>query len=732
MSDTQTWDSVFDGEPLEGAGAPGERRVRRRKRRKHREKRRDIQGLRMVAVVAVVINHLTGHPQGGFVGVDVFFVISGFLITGHLLREHGKNGTISLLDFYKRRIRRLFPAALTVTAGTILAAYFVFSAQRFKNTVTDAIWATLFGANWRFINVGTDYFQAAGPVSPLQHYWSLSVEEQFYVVWPVVILTALLLVAPLAAKRLSARSAAAFLAGALLTGASLVIAVLQSTSDPVVAYFSTFTRGWELGLGALLAVLAQTDGVRRLSNRTVTTTMSWFGLAMIAASLFITTPNHFPFPGALLPCLGSAVVIMAWSERAPARNLLLTSRLSNYLGDISYSIYVVHFPVIIIAGALIDERTTASDSAILLLVLSLSMVLFHLIEDPIRQSNWLKPQRERGAYVTSSKLSGQKVLIGLASGVCGLATFVLLPAPGNGSYNDIIAALQAPTPTAAAPSTGAAGNPLAAVTIKDTAGAQVKVQAHKIKSALLAQSWPSLSPPLGAEVPSLTRGCGLTLTAPGPCTWGDLAAKKVIYLVGDSTSEAYTLAFASMVSAVPDWRVRAAGGSGCPFADRVLKDGPHTPGCGARNDQLLAEIKRVRPDIVVSTSGVGNLAGSNSQSILAQLEKIKSSVGKIVMLPPNPILPDPNSCYTKFSQPQDCVGRIDSDYQAWLTRNAGMAATLHGMFIDPTDWYCVDGLCPAFVGSVPMRRDGIHITGAFAKTLGPLVLESFQQGKLLN
>src|SRR4051812_10360575 len=227
MADTDAWGTAFEGEPIGGVDPvdAAERRQRRVKRRRRREKRRDIQGLRMVAVVAVVLNHLTGHPKGGFVGVDVFFVISGFLITGHLLREHGKNGTISLLDFYKRRIRRLFPAALTVTVLTLVAGYFVFSAERFKTTATDAVWATLFGANWRFINVGTDYFQAAGPVSPLQHYWSLSVEEQFYVVWPVVILTALLIAGRLAAKRTSARSAAAFLSGALLTGASLAIAV---------------------------------------------------------------------------------------------------------------------------------------------------------------------------------------------------------------------------------------------------------------------------------------------------------------------------------------------------------------------------------------------------------------------------------------------------------------------------------------------------------------------------
>ncbi len=122
--------------------------------------RADIQGLRAVAVIAVVVNHLTGHPQGGFVGVDVFFVISGYLITGLLLREGDRTGTISWINFYKRRIRRLLPASLTVTIVTIIAAYFIFTAQRFHDSLLDGLWATGFLANWRLINTGTDYFQA--------------------------------------------------------------------------------------------------------------------------------------------------------------------------------------------------------------------------------------------------------------------------------------------------------------------------------------------------------------------------------------------------------------------------------------------------------------------------------------------------------------------------------------------------------------------------------------------
>ena len=149
--------------------------------------RSDIQGLRMIAVLLVVLSHLFHWPQGGFIGVDVFFVISGFLITGSLLHTFEKTGRISFSNFYRRRVRRIVPAATLVLIATCVVASFVFTASRFRSTVLDAVAAFFFVSNWRYGVEGTDYFNASGPISALQHYWSLSVEEQFYFVWPAVI-----------------------------------------------------------------------------------------------------------------------------------------------------------------------------------------------------------------------------------------------------------------------------------------------------------------------------------------------------------------------------------------------------------------------------------------------------------------------------------------------------------------------------------------------------------------
>ena len=153
--------------------------------------RGDIQGLRMVAVGAVVLDHLFHRPSGGFVGVDIFFVISGFLITGLLLREASRDGRISIVNFYRRRIRRIVPAATVVLVVTLVTSAILMSSSRAKSVALDALTSSLFVSNWRFAEAGTDYFQMGSATSPLQHFWSLSVEEQFYFVWPLLMILVL-------------------------------------------------------------------------------------------------------------------------------------------------------------------------------------------------------------------------------------------------------------------------------------------------------------------------------------------------------------------------------------------------------------------------------------------------------------------------------------------------------------------------------------------------------------
>ena len=218
--------------------------------------RRDIQGIRALAVVAVLFNHVLGFPTGGFAGVDVFFVVSGFLITGILLREYEKTGSVSAVTFYKRRAKRILPAATLVLLFTVAVALLTMLRSRALAVGTDAWWAFLFAANWRFAFTGTDYFAQGGGTSPVEHYWSLAVEEQFYFVWPWLLLALLLLIhrclgerhstgsseRTARTERVSARKIATVLI-ALITAASLAWAWYDTRADPTIAYFSTWTRG---------------------------------------------------------------------------------------------------------------------------------------------------------------------------------------------------------------------------------------------------------------------------------------------------------------------------------------------------------------------------------------------------------------------------------------------------------------------------------------------------------
>jgi hypothetical protein len=268
----------------ESQGPPDNRRVRYRA---------DIQGLRAIAVLAVVADHMAGWPSGSFVGVDVFFVISGYLITGILVREFETRQTISFRGFYAGRIKRILPAGLFVIGVTVCATRVLAGIDRYHFAAKDAIASVLFTANWHFARTGVNYFNQSLPPSPLQHYWSLSVEEQFYLVWPWLLLSLLLLIG--LRQRFWRDEHTRLVAGiaiAVICSISLAWAFSDTAQDPTAAYFSTFDRAWELGLGALVAIAAQL--IARCSAR-VRLVIAWVGLLGVLVSLFVV-PSSSGFP----------------------------------------------------------------------------------------------------------------------------------------------------------------------------------------------------------------------------------------------------------------------------------------------------------------------------------------------------------------------------------------------------------------------------------------------------
>lgn len=352
----------------------------------NREFRPDIEGLRAVAVAMVVIAHAgSAVLKGGFVGVDVFFVLSGFLITSLLLKEYDLAGRVSLAAFYGRRVRRLLPASTLVLVATLLLSARYLGPNRSIHVAGDAQWSTLFASNWRFIQEGTDYLRSRLAPSPLQHFWSLAVEEQFYAVWPVSIA----LVA-LVGKGVPLRQKLGFVLCIVIV-ASLSWSIYQTPRNGTVAYFSPLTRAWELAIGALIAVV-NIPILLRLPRR-IGQVISPLGLVCILASgLLFDTETQFPGYIVALPVVGTALLIAGGTiaPRAGAE-VLLKWRPLQWLGKLSYSLYLWHWPVLTVAQQYAVRRLFPAEATLLcLLSLALSAATYWFVENPVRNSSWLK------------------------------------------------------------------------------------------------------------------------------------------------------------------------------------------------------------------------------------------------------------------------------------------------------------------------------------------------------
>ena len=368
---------TIDPSPVAGGEAgtpPGDRRFRP-----------DVQGLRAVAIALVVLFHANVPGlKGGYVGVDVFFVISGFVITGLLLRERETSGRTSLRSFYGRRARRIIPMASLVIIVTVIVSYHSLGTLVGHETALDGAWAAVFLANFHFAANGTNYLSSQLPPSLLQNYWSLAVEEQFYVVYPAIFLV----VAGLALRMSLRRRLVCVLSTAIVL--SLVWSVIQTANNPTGAFFSPLTRVWELALGSLVAV--STVKLSRLPEP-IATALSWLGLGMILLAAVVFSAAT-PYPGwrVALPVCGTALVIAAGTVRPSlGAERLLGLRPFLWIGLISFSLYLWHWPILEIAAQRRGVATLPAWDDVLLLVGAgiLATLTYRFIENPVRHAKFL-------------------------------------------------------------------------------------------------------------------------------------------------------------------------------------------------------------------------------------------------------------------------------------------------------------------------------------------------------
>ena len=682
-------------------------------------KRLDLQGLRALAVGLVMLNHAFGWPSGGFVGVDIFFVISGFLMTSVLYAEYERSGSISLLAFYRRRIRRLIPASAAVIVATIAVSFLLFTPSRAMNTLWDGVAALFFVVNWRFADQQTDYFMQGAATSPLQHYWSLSLEEQYYLVWPVTIVLIGLLVSRTRNRRLNAA-----LIVVVITAALYGVSQYLTITTIATAYFITPARLWELSVGAIVALGMPLFERMGRGPRPAIMITALAGMVFAAA----ITPSEvgFPAPWAALAVLSTALFIaFPWRPRVTWLNPL-DNPLLGYLGDISYSLYLWHFPAIILIveayRGVPGADSPMPETIALLATIVIAALSYRFIEEPVRRSRWLESKKKGAGGVPFSKFA----LGGLAAAMV-IAVVLALTVDTNvrstGGQADA-----GPRPTSTPNPSAGSGD-----------GEEVlKNFSTSIRTAIAAKEWPAeLVPSVdsvmgGYEHDKDAHACGID-PYPGveACTWGSPEAPISVTLVGDSTSIAYTAMMRSLAeSSDGQLKVTTFALYSCLFAD-VMRESPDPAAkrsCAERKELAIAEIAKLKPTYVFITNVLTDLKVEDGSELTAKLyqeglerylARIAPNTGKVVFLTNTPTEINFMKCYSPRVSPKECLSHTQPVWKSLGLAERKAAATVDGVWVDTRPVYCSGDTCPSFVDGIIVRFDYTHITDEYSIHIAP-------------
>ncbi|UTI62514.1 acyltransferase [Paraconexibacter antarcticus] len=671
----------------------------------------EIQALRAVAVLLVVVYHLWPSVlPGGYVGVDVFFAISGFLITSHLLKEVDRDRTLSLAGFWARRARRLLPASLTTLIFCAVATIAFVPEVHWQAFLADIRSSTLYVQNWHLAQTSVDYLASSDAPSPVQHFWSLSAEEQFYIAWPILILLATALGGRGGIRVGDAAPRHLRIAGVLgaVTAGSLVASILLTSSDPAQAYFITPTRAWEFGAGGLLA-LAGTTGRGMVVLRAL---LAWAGLAAIAAAaLLYDDGTAFPGYTALLPVLGGLAVIQAGAPRfalSPLAGYRL--RVVQFLGDVSYSLYLWHWPLLILAPYVLSRHTTdpirGGIFAVSILAAWASKVL---IEDPVRRSTVLT----RGRPVLTFALV-----------VASTAAVVAVAEAGTHHVTQKLRAAEAST----------------AKTVKEHPrcfGAASHDPNHRcVNPALRHTVVPSPLEARNEDNPACTRKTKVSSVS--VCEFGvpPSEARRTFALIGDSHATHWRAGL-EHVAADEKWHGLSITRTGCPYSRAVyVLPEPTRSRCIQWNREVPGMLAK-HPE--VDTVFVSNITGGKVEvprgktSAQAKLDGYRAgwaafpkTVKHVIVLRDTPkVHTDTLDCVDAAHTAGEAAGTacsvlrrtaIDDDPAARVARQIGPP---RAQVVDMSNYLCGVRRCDVVIGGVLVYKDVHHLTREFSTTLGP-------------
>jgi peptidoglycan/LPS O-acetylase OafA/YrhL len=676
--------------------------------------RGDIQGLRALAVSLVLLFHLwPNRLGGGYIGVDVFFVISGFLITAHLLSRPPRN-LHGLGDFWSRRIRRLLPASFLVLGVTLLASRLIAPETQWANTARDIRGATMYIVNWRLANNSVDYLAAENLPSPAQHFWSLSVEEQFYLGWPVLILVLVWWAVRRGRDTLTT----------IMTGLSLVViasfawSMWKSIDQPAAGFFVTPTRIWELGVGALLAAFVlrreragsgypANDGPWRVGLTVV-------GLAAILWAA-ITYSGSTPFPGwhAAIPVLGSALLIgIGPATRPGGLDRILDNPAAQWLGDISYSVYLWHWPMIVLLPDISGGHLGRLDK---LVILATTLVLAHLtkiyVEDRFR--------RPRATQRRAPRLRPTFALAAL-----GMATLVALSTVQLAEVSQ----RQEKAQVALQKALSGDATCFAANATVPGSGCELTRSGEVVPAP--AQAVDDKADAYGPDCREF---------APYPdtasCTYGDPRGDVRVALAGNSHALSWQPPV-DRIGKASGWRVTTYFAAGCRLSDArtELSTREHEEGCLAWGKRVGKKLRDGNFDLVVMVNSTGPLTEDGNESPTMRywerghrsfLERLTANGGPRVVVihdTPDPDLKPPVPIPDCVAKHRDDLLACSGSRSAWAMDDP-MVDAARGMrsanvsVADLTDHLCFETRCPTVIGGVIVYFDTHHLTRTYSRSL---------------
>ena len=663
-------------------------------------------------MLLVLLSHAgVGFVPGGYVGVDVFFVLSGFLITGLLLAEARAKSSVSLLEFYLRRARRILPAAALTLLVTDIASFYLLNFVRAQQAVQDSVHAAFFAANFRFASTGVDYFARGDPPSPILHYWSLSVEEQFYLAWPLLLSVAMFGVVALRRRRgTSGSERRLLLVIAVLSAASLAWSIHLTQTTPTVAYFSPFTRAWELGLGATIAVsapfFARTPDVAR-------TVMGWAGLAAIGVAA-VAFSDGTPFPGyaALLPTVGAALAIVAGmgvTRSRPAVGRLLSVRPMLIIGDRSYALYLWHWPILIIAAECAGHALSVTTNLALVAgAFVLSCVSYALVENPIRHRI-----RRRTTTVLVAGLSMAAVLATATVSLAGIGR------AARSFERPAAAPVVSWTVASARPGSGAAGGVLPAV----VAAVSAARRGDPIPSPLtpdighLKGLGPNYAPPnacIGHDESAKV--------ATAVCRMGDRSSSTLVVLMGDSHAMMWLPAV--LETAKHDhWAVIPLLRLGCTPGKWTSNRGGDA--CRAWYGWALRQVQRLHPSVTLVGGSIDERPTAGTRAavegvVTAAQTLVRLGRRTIVIGDPESLGRSPVDCLlSRHATMATCTTTWPPEALTFYDEVARRVTALGAGFLRTRGLVCFEGRCPAVIAHTIVWADDNHLSAAYSAEVAP-------------